>query len=249
MGGNVAPWNNTAVPPATLGPAITLNTVIDNLGLQPQGGTGTANFGILETSAKTFPTIPPAYTSVNRFKLNGAGGVVAPACLPVQRFLYFAAAGSISVEVLFIGGGSGNRTLYVTDGTNVLGSFTATDSTTPQVLTTTSATVNGNVYIYGDASCNLYRITVTGPLGTTQLLSLSNQNFQKVSDITIYAKDGKINLSNIKSNTSVSVYNVLGALVKSVQTDGNTSLDINSGIYIVNAKSAQGEQSVKVIVK
>lgn len=245
LGGNVAPWY-TAVSP---GSAITSNTVIDNLGLQPQGGTGTANFGILEASVKTFSTTP-GYTSVNRFKLNGAGGVLAPLCLPVQRFLYFAAAGSISVEVLFIGGGSGNRTLYVTDGTNVLGSLTATESTTPQILTTNFATVNGNVYIYGDQSCNLYRITVTGPLGTTQLLSsLSNDSFQKESPIVVSARNGKINLSNVKSSTKVSVYNVLGSLVKSIQADADTSLDINSGVYIVKTKSVNGEKSVKVMVQ
>ena len=245
LGGNVAPWF-TAVSP---GAAITSNSVIDNLGLQPQGGTGTANFGILEASVKTFSTVP-GYTSVNRFKLNGAGGVLAPLCLPVQRFLYFAAAGSISVEVLFISGGSGNRTLYVTDGTNVLGSLTATDSTTPQILTTNFATVNGNVYIYGDQSCNLYRVTVTGPLGTTELLSsLSNDSFKKESPIVVSARKGNINLSNVKSSTKVSVYNILGSLVKSIEASSDTAIDIRSGIYIVKTKSLFGEKSVKVIVQ
>ena len=68
-------------------------------------------------------------------------------------------------------------------------------------------------------------------------------------DITVYAKQNKIFLSNLKSKTQINVYNLLGALVKSAQADADTSLDVNSGIYIVNAKSADGEKSVKVIVQ
>ena len=78
---------------------------------------------------------------------------------------------------------------------------------------------------------------------------LGNKNFQKELDVTVFAKDGKIFLSNIKSSTTVNVYNVLGALVKTAQVDADSSLDINSGVYIVNAKSAEGEKSVKVIVQ
>ncbi|MBP6587670.1 MAG: T9SS type A sorting domain-containing protein [Flavobacterium sp.] len=55
-------------------------------------------------------------------------------------------------------------------------------------------------------------------------------------------------LSNIKTSTKVNVYNVLGALVKTAQLDADSSLDVNGGVYIVNAKSAEGEKSVKVIV-
>lgn len=65
----------------------------------------------------------------------------------------------------------------------------------------------------------------------------------------MYSKDSKIFLSNIKSSTQVEVYNVLGALVKSAQADADTSLDINSGVYIVKAKSIDGENAVKVMVQ
>jgi len=87
-----------------------------------------------------------------------------------------------------------------------------------------------------------YRGNVTNAL-------LGNKSFQKELDVTVFAKDSKIFLSNIKSSTKVEVYNVLGSLIKSAQTDADTSLDINSGVYIVKAKSAEGEKSVKVIVQ
>ena len=40
-----------------------------------------------------------------------------------------------------------------------------------------------------------------------------------------------------------------GALVKSVKASENTSFELQSGVYIVNAKSAEGEKSVKVLVQ
>lgn len=78
---------------------------------------------------------------------------------------------------------------------------------------------------------------------------LATKSFQKELDVTVYAKNNKIFLSNIKSSTKVEVYNVLGALVKSAQADADTSLDINSGVYIVKAQSSEGGKSIKVIVQ
>lgn len=239
LGGGVAPWTVANSP-------YTSNTVIDNLGLQIQGGTGTANFGATNPSVKSFASTP-AYTSVNRFQLNGGGSALTGTFLPVQRFLYFTAAGSVSVEVCFVGGGSGNRTLYVTDGTNVLGSLTATESTTAQVLTTTAAVVNGTVYIYADQACNLYRVKVTGPLGTT---TLGNNDFQPQSTLNVVAANKQVNISNVTSTTEVNVYSMTGALVKNLKIEADTVFDLpNSGLYVVNVKSADGEKSVKVAIK
>jgi hypothetical protein len=240
LGGGVAPWTIANSP-------YTSNTVIDNLGLQIQGGTGTANFGATNASAKTFATTP-AYTSVNRWQLNGGGSPATGTFLPTQRFLYFTAAGSITVEVCFVGGGSGNRTMYVTDGTNVLGSLTTPDSATNQVLTTTAAVVNGTVYIYGDQACNLYRVKVTGPLGTTTVLGTND--FQSQSTLNVVAAKNQINISNVISSTEVNVYNMTGALVKTLKIDADSTFELpNSGLYVVNVKSAEGEKSVKVAIK
>ena len=236
LGGNVAPWGATAT-------ATTTNVVTDNLGLFPGA---TTTFAIIEASVVTFAA-PDAYVSVNRFKLNGGGSAVSNK--PAQRYLYFAAAGSGTVKIWFRTGGSGTRTLFVTDGTNVINSLASTDSSANLILTASYTNINGNIYIYGDQSCNIYKIEVTGPLGTTALIpALSTNNFQKESDVVVYANDGKIFLSNIITSTKVNVYNVLGALVKTAQLDADSSLDVNGGVYIVNAKSAEGEKSVKVIV-
>lgn len=241
LGGGVAPW---AASPN----AYTSNVVIDNLGLMP--GVGVETFGVIETHARTFATTP-AYTSVNRFK-NGGGGSPEAATpnLPTKRFLYFAAAGSVSVEVLYYGAGSSSRTLYVTNGTTVLGSATIADSTNPQILTTTATAVNGNVYIYGDNGINIYRVKVTGPLGTTTLSTLGTDDFKNNSSVNVFSSGKQINIANVKSSIQVDVYNITGALVKSVKTDSDTSFDsLTAGLYIVRVKSEEGQKAVKVAIK
>jgi hypothetical protein len=111
-----------------------------------------------------------------------------------------------------------------------------------------TATTAGEYQIFGSVGKpSFYRLYLGNV--TTPTTNLATKSFQKELDITVYAKQNKIFLSNLKSKTQVNVYNVLGALVKTAQVDSDSSLDINSGVYIVNAKSADGEKSVKVIVQ
>jgi hypothetical protein len=56
-------------------------------------------------------------------------------------------------------------------------------------------------------------------------------------------------VSNVVSETQINVYSITGSLVKSLKTSGNTNFDLRNGVYIINAKSAEGEKSVKVIVQ
>jgi len=224
--------------------------VVDKLGLFPI--TTNTNFGAVTASAASFTD---GYTAVNRFQLNGGGGGTLGNLLPTQRYVYFTVSGACTVKVWFKTGSNGSaRSVLCTNGTTLLGSGTSIGGATPVDLVIFTATISaaqaavGKIYIYGDTqSSNIYKIEVTGATVTTP--SLSNKSFQKELDITVYAKQNKIFLSNLKSKTDVNVFNVLGALVKTAQLDSDTSLDINSGVYIVNAKSNEGEKSVKVIVQ
>ena len=224
--------------------------VKDQLGLFPI--LTNTNFGAVTASAASFTD---GFTAVNRFQLNGGGGGTAGNLLPTQRYVYFTVDGACTVKVWFKTGSNGSaRTVLCTNGTELLGSGTSIGGITPVDLVIFTANVStaqaavGKIYIYGDTtSSNLYKIEVTGANVTTP--ALATKSFQKELDITVYTKNNKIFLSNIKSNTKVNVYNVLGTLVKSAQVDADTILDINSGIYIVNANSADGEKSVKVIVQ
>lgn len=226
--------------------------VKDQLGLFPIASN--TNFGAVTASAATFTD---GFTAVNRFQLNGGGGGTAGNLMPTQRYVYFTVDGACTVKVWFKTGSNGTaRTVLCTNGSQLLGSGTSVSSLPGPAVDLVIFTANisaaqaavGKIYIYGDTqSSNLYKIEVTGANVTTP--ALTTQNFQKELDITVYAKSNKIFLSNIKSSTKVNVYSVLGALVKSAQIDADTNLDINSGVYIVNAKSADGEKSVKVIVQ
>lgn len=249
----VAAWPVTASGVGTIG--ADTNAVIDKLGLfsnDPSATSDIVNFGAVNASGATFTD---GFTAVNRFQLNGGGGGTAGNLLPTQRYVYFNVDGACTIKVWFKTGSNGSaRKVMCTNGVELLGSGTSIGGTTPVDLVIFTATVStaqaavGKIYIYGDtASSNLYKIEVTGANVTTPALSTSS--FKKELDITVYAKQNKIFLSNLKSSTKVNVYNVLGSLVKSIQADADTSLDINSGVYIVNAKSADGEKSVKVIVQ
>jgi hypothetical protein len=254
---DVAKWSLAVVPPVTdpVTPQVSNyqnNTINDNLGIFP--GTGITDFAIIDANKATWAA-PDAFVSTNRLKLGGPGGVnpgdpTTPVFMPTQRFLYFAVAGPVTVKFWYRLSGANNRSLYVTNGVKTIGSFDGTVADTSVRILTVNYTdaAATNLYIFGQGnSFNFYKIEVTGALGTTP--TLATNSFQKESNVVIYANNGKINLSNIESSTKVEVYNVLGALVKSAQVEGDTSLDINSGMYIVKAKSAEGEKSVKVLVK
>jgi hypothetical protein len=215
------------------------DTKIQGLGIYP-APSGTT-IGQVDANAYTFTD---NYVSVNRFKMGGNSAVTGN--LATARYLYFNVTGSGNVKIWFrSGSNSATRTLTVSDGTNVLGSASSAPvagSAAGVIFNAPFTNLNGKIYIYNDAACYIYKIEVTGTVLGTNI-------FSKESDVVVYTKQNKIFLSNLKSKTQVNVYNVLGALVKTAQVDADSSLDINSGVYIVNAKSAEGEKSVKVIVQ
>lgn len=94
---------------------------------------------------------------------------------------------------------------------------------------------SGNSYI------TKIEVTFAGPLAV--------DSFKADSSADVYSNGNQVFVSNVKSNTAVSVYSVTGALVKTLETSSDTSFDLNSGVWIVKAKSAEGEKSVKVLVK
>ena len=180
------------------------------------------------------------YDPENEWKSNGNSAVTG--VMPTRRYFSFPVTGPSTIKVWFRVNGTGARACLISDGTNLLGQMTDEDSTKPLLLTVPYNGAAGTIYVYSNSSINYHKIAVTDGV-------LSTKDFQKELDITVYAKDSKILLSNIKSSTNVEVYNVLGALVKSVKASADTSLDINSGVYIVKAKSSEGEKAVKVIVQ
>lgn len=155
------------------------NQVKDNLGLyacSPKAETQISNFGATENSPKTFSD---SYAGVNRFKLNGAGFSSDPGftATPTQRFVYFDVTAASKIKVWFRGGGSGDRILYVTNGTDILGQMTTSNSD-PYILEAAS-TGACRVYIFADKAQNLYKIEATN-VGTTTAIQEDEQGIEEL---------------------------------------------------------------------
>ena len=245
-------FSNTTIWPLTAG--IGLNEmVVDGLGLFPIA-TNT-NFGAINASSNTFSD---GFVGTNRFQMNGGGGGTAGTLLPIQRYVYFTVNGACTVKVWFkTGSNTSTRTVLCTNGTTLLGSGTSNDSATggtnaDSVIFTANvsaaAAAVGKIYIFGDTtSNNLYKIEVTGATVNTPALGLNNFELNAVN---VFSNGKQINVLNVTSETQVNVYNMTGALVKSFATSSDTNFELlNSGLYIVNVNSAEGQKSVKVLVK
>lgn len=229
-------------------------TSINNLGLYANADdapTQIVNFAAITTNNATFPD---GYTATHRMQMNGAGFSSGNfSNMPAQRFAYFNVSGNCTVKVWFKTGSNGAvRTIYVTNGTSTLGSAT-TNSGSNTDFAIVTATYTGpatQLYVYGDAANNLYKIEVTGTTVTAPIPVLSTENFQKAYAVKVFSSGKQINISNVQSSTQVDVYNITGALVKSVKTDSDTSFDsLTTGLYIVRVKSDEGQKAVKVAVK
>jgi hypothetical protein len=111
-------------------------------------------------------------------------------------------------------------------------------------LNATDATTAGLYKVYSGAGklCvgRIYETNITLGLKSNSLIST---NIQVVGN-TVY-------LTNVNSNTEINVYSMSGSLVKSLKTKTDTNFDLNlaAGVYVVKAKSAEGEKSIKAIIK
>jgi hypothetical protein len=236
--GDTSVWTTTGIASVSAGGATVL---IDQLVCAPHASS-TSYFA---QQAAGNITYSDGFAGTTILKTNGSGAAVAN--MPAGRYFSFNVNGPATFKVWFKHGSSSgvDRTLFLTDGTNVVGSQAVAFSATG--ILNVSIPAAGKYYLYGDNNVSISKMEVIGAVVNTP--ALANKSFQKELDITVYAKQNKIFLSNLKSKTQVNVYNVLGSLVKTAQVDADSSLDINSGVYIVNAKSAEGEKSVKVIVQ
>ena len=219
-----------------------VSVVKNNLGLVPGES---ANFGIIEANAPTFPD-GSSYTK--RFKLNGGGyDSTGSSAVPTKRYLTFKVNGNFFVIFWYKNGGGGDRTLFIGNGTEILGSKVYSNSADGLIYTFEYTGPAANLYIYGDTSLNLYKITATN-VGTT-VLGLNDVT--KGMKASVYTAGNKVFLSNLDSkNTQVNVYNANGSLVKTMTASADTNFEVNAkGFYIVNLKSDAGQKSVKVIIK
>ena len=187
-------WNfsNTATWPLSAGIGVT-DIVTDQLGIYPLLLSATTNMGAITANTAAFPATATtaAFTSVNRFQLNGSGSTTT--YLPSQRYVYFDVSGPCRVLVWFRTGGAGTRTMFVTDGTNLIGSLASSSTADFNVLKVNYTGGSGRLYIYGDQSCNLFKIEVTGATITTPLITPAPTNF--VADTTLNDFDHDLDIT------------------------------------------------------
>lgn len=238
-----------------LGSGYATNTVVDNLGMYgsaPDAETQITNFGAITTNNATFPD---GFTATYRFQMNGAGySGTTPLAMPSQRFVHFDVSGNCTVKVWFKTGSNGaTRTVYVSDGINIVGSGTSNSGSNADFVTFT-ATYTGpatKLYVYGSAANNLYKMQVTGATVSGPVpVVMANEQFTALQSVKVYGAKMQVNIANVTEATRIDVYSLTGALVKSVDTDNDTSFELpTAGLYIINLTSGESRKSVKVVLQ
>lgn len=148
---------------------------IDGLGIHTGSATN-VNMGQVEASAKTFTSLTTSteYTFINRFKFNGggysgsaAGDETPSTMMPTQRYLTVNVSGNSTLYFIGTSGSSSSaRKMFVTNGTNLIGTLDYPDGTLQEgsVEYTGSATT---LYIYCNAAINLYYISATNAVASS----------------------------------------------------------------------------------
>lgn len=235
---NGGPDITTDWPNPTAG--ATATTVKNGLGIVP--GAGVTTFAAISNGSAL--TYSDGYSPTNRLTTGGASTVVSN--LPSTRYFYFEVSGACQIKVWARGGGSNARATNISDGTNLLSTKPTTSATLD--IHDINVTAAGRYYIYADGAGGgtFNKIEVIGATVSTPTLGVNN--FQADAASNIYSNGKLVFVSNVKSDTQVDVYGVSGVLVKSLKTSSDTSFDLNTGIYVVRSKSAEGTKSVKVLV-
>lgn len=223
------------------------NTVTSNLGFIP--GSGVTNLGVVEDSGTNDVDFLDGYKSKRRLKSNGNSS---SALDHNKRVVYFAVNGNSAIKVYFRGGGSGTRSLSLSNESGVLvGNPVASVDQAPVVAEFNYVGPATNIYLTGDQALNFYRITATN-VGETKLpTTLAVGDNVKDSKLNAYSRGNKIYFSGLESkNTVINVYSMNGLLFKTINSASDTSLEVDSkGVYIVKMKSVAGEKSTKILIK
>ncbi|MEO8236905.1 MAG: T9SS type A sorting domain-containing protein [Flavobacterium sp.] len=190
--------------------------------------------------------ITPVFTGASksgRLAFNGTGNAT-------RRYYTIALAAGQTVTYYFKVNvtGTANFTTTVPAGSAVstTQAYAAVTNVYDMRTLKITADVAGN-YTIGDYTnkTEMYRIY----LGDVNAgINLATGDFEKDLSLDIFSIKNQIYVTNVLSNTDVKVFSIAGALIKSVKITENTSFELNSGLYIVRVKSAEGEKSVKVLV-
>lgn len=206
-------------------------TTIDGLTLISGGST----VGAISASANTFSD---GFTSVNMMSVGSATG--APA--PTKRALSFPVNGPCTVK-LWVFTSSTNRRASISDGTNELAFYlSASPSPYKTILTAEYTGGPGTIYVYTNNTMNFAKLSVSdGSMGINDIGTKTGPIF--------YTNENQVFVSDVKSNTAISIYAITGALVKRIEASSDTSFELQSGLWIAKVESEEGTKTVKLFVK
>jgi hypothetical protein len=67
--------------------------------------------------------------------------------------------------------------------------------------------------------------------------------------VNIYSAGSRIYISNLQTKAMVNIYSITGSLVKRFATSESAELNFNSGLWIVNLITEEGQKTVKVLTQ
>lgn len=143
-------WDMASIYTASSG-SIASTSTYSGLTVVPKDGTPIT----VESNSKTFSD---GYSGTYRLKTGGASAM--SGSTPTNRYMSFSVDGPSKITVWFISGGSSERTLTISDGTDDLGFATSSSSNDPKIATGVYTGASGTIYIYVDASINIYKVAV-----------------------------------------------------------------------------------------
>jgi exo-poly-alpha-galacturonosidase len=77
--------------------------------------------------------------------------------------------------------------------------------------------------------------------------ALVNNQFLANTSVNVQAFKNNVVVSNITSNTKVTVYSINGSVVKTFETNTDTNFNLGVGFWIVTVKDADGQKAFKII--
>jgi hypothetical protein len=211
---------------------------VQNLTIYPHDG-GTDNMGQIDAKALDFGD---GFVSTARFKTNGSSGGTPEA--PARRYLTFPVSGDVNITFWIAAGGSSSRDIAVSDGTTTLGTLTMNnEQDIPKIFPVSYTGGAGTIIISNTNNISIYKIEVTGSGADV----LSVNDFSSQVSTNIKAVGNRIYVSNVKTSTEVNIYNITGALVKSLKTNTDIDFSFRTGLYIATVKTEEGQKAVKLL--
>ena len=217
--------NDSVTFPYTSG--IAAGTTVNISSLSITAGSTPTNMGQIELSKKDFNSV----YYFHRFKFNGGGYTGAADTqttptvnMPTQRYISFQVSGNSTIYAIGItGSNSSSRKVFVTDGTTLIGTMSFPAGTILNEATVSYTGAATTLYMFCNASCNLYYLTATNVV-------LSSIN-QVLADKGISFNGTEIvNTQNL----DIEVYSVLGKKVATSKTTISTN-NFQKGVYVVRA--------------